>query len=57
MAQAAVRHLKLVENETATQDVARPVEDRWSPRATMLFVLGTSAALWSGILIAVWAVL
>ena len=57
MAQAAVRHLRLVEDEAPKQDFARPVEDRWSRRATMLFIVGTSTALWSGILFAVWAAL
>ncbi len=57
MAQAAVRHLRLVENDAAQEDFARPDEGKWSPRATLLFIVGTSSALWGGILLAVWAAL
>ena len=55
MAQVAVSHLRLVENDAAQADSVQRPEDKWSTRATLIFVVGSSTALWGGILFAIWS--
>ena len=55
MAQAAISHLRLIEKDAAEDGSAQPIEKRWPRRWTLVFVVGTSTALWSGIFLAVWA--
>ena len=57
MADAALTHQRLVGHDILHDRVAGKPDEKWPMRKTLIFVVGSSTALWAGIIYAAWSVL
>ncbi|MCG8359960.1 MAG: hypothetical protein MI920_30715 [Kiloniellales bacterium] len=55
MADAALTHPRLIDDDLALDRSAVASDRKWSKRKSLLFIVGTSTALWCGIILGVWA--